>query len=90
MFDAAEQGDNVAQSIIADGAKYISDIAKLLLAKQPPRLCLIGGLTPRMMPWLAPEVREQISKPISSPEMGAVLFAQQQLASLHKSPKVVA
>ena len=90
VFDAAEEGDQVAKNIIIDGAEYISDIAKLLFKKNAPRVSLIGGLTPRIKPWLADDVRDVLAEPKSSPEMGAVLFAQQQLVLSYKSSKVMA
>ncbi|WP_448546899.1 N-acetylglucosamine kinase [Thalassotalea fusca] len=82
VFDAAEDGDELALSIVKEGASYIDHVARQLWNKQPPRMSLIGGLTPRIKPWLSAETRENLSDPISPPEIGAVLFAQQQLALL--------
>ena len=90
VFDAAEEGDQVANNIVCEGADYISQMATLLLKKNTARLSLIGGLTPRIKPWLAKEIKAKLVEPISSPEMGAVLFAQQQTILSCKSPKVVA
>jgi glucosamine kinase len=90
VFDAAEDGDQIAKNIVLDGANYISNMAKLLLKKKATRLCLIGGLTPRIKPWLAAEIKTELAEPIGSPEMGAVLFAQQQIILSCKSPQVVA
>ena len=80
VFDAAEQGDAVAQSIVAEGADYINGIAKTLWSKNPPRMSMIGGLTPRLKPWLSEETRSKLSEPLSPPEMGSVIFAKEQLA----------
>ncbi len=80
VFDAAEQGDKVALAIVKEGAGYISGLARQLAKQQPPRISLIGGLTPRITPWLDQEVREQLQTPLCSPELGAVIFAKQQLA----------
>jgi len=82
VFDAAEEGDDLALTIVKEGASYIDDVARQLWNKQPPRMSLIGGLTPRIKPWLGAETRERLSEPLSPPEIGAVLFAQQQLALL--------
>jgi len=82
VFDAAEEGDKLALSIVKEGAGYISDVARQLWKKNPPRMSLIGGLTPRIQPWLDEDIKEQLSEPLSPPEMGSVLFAQQQLALL--------
>lgn len=82
VFDSAEEGDQLALSIVKEGAGYISDVARQLWKKNPPRMSLIGGLTPRIQSWLDEDIKEQLSEPLSPPEMGSVLFAQQQLALL--------
>jgi glucosamine kinase len=80
VFDAAEQGDKVALGIVAEGAEYINSMARILLARNPPRISMIGGLTPRLMPWLNKELQQQLSKPLNAPEVGSVLFARKELA----------
>ena len=82
VFDAAEQGDQVAQEIVKEGAEYISGIARQLLKQQPPRISLIGGLTPRIKPWLDDDVKNILQDPLSPPEIGSVIYAKQQLALL--------
>lgn len=78
VFDAAEQGDDIALAIIQEGASYIDNVAMQLNKRCPPRLSLIGGLTPRLLPWLAEDVQKSLSAPLNSPEVGAVFFAKQQ------------
>lgn len=80
VFDAAESGDDVAKNIVTEGAGYITNIAKTLWKKQPPRMSLIGGLTPRIKPWLDDDIKERLSAPLNPPEIGAVIFAKQKLA----------
>ncbi len=82
VFDAAEEGDAVAKSIVEEGAEYISGVARQLAKQNPPRISLIGGLTPRIKPWLAQDVKEKLQEPLCPPEMGSVIYAQQQLALL--------
>ncbi|GLX79161.1 ATPase [Thalassotalea insulae] len=82
VFDAAEEGDEVAKAIVREGAGYISGVARQLEKQQPPRISLIGGLTPRITPWLDQDVREQLQAPLCPPEIGAVIFAKQQLTLL--------
>lgn len=79
IFQHATQGDDVAQQIIQEGADYISALARKLLLDKPPRTSFIGGLSPLMTPWLANDVKNILSPPLSSPEMGAVMFAKKQL-----------
>jgi glucosamine kinase len=80
VFDAAEQGDKVALAIVTEGAEYINSIAKVLLTKMPARISMLGGLTTRLKPWLDKKLQEKLSEPLSPPEVGAVLFARQELA----------
>ncbi|WP_448565644.1 N-acetylglucosamine kinase [Thalassotalea ganghwensis] len=83
VFDAAEAGDSVAINIVKEGAAYIDGVARQLLKQQPPRLSLIGGLTVRLIPWLAKDVQDILKQPLCPPELGSVLFAKQQLALLN-------
>ncbi|KGK00996.1 N-acetylglucosamine kinase [Thalassotalea sp. ND16A] len=80
IFDAADAGDQIAQDIIKEGCAYFESVFNTLMAKQPNKISLIGGLKPRLMQWLKPEVAAQISVPTNPPEIGAVLFAMQQQA----------
>ena len=82
VFDAAENGDQVAIDIVKEGAGYISGIARQLQKQNPPRMSLIGGLTPRIQPWLDDDVKQQLAEPLCAPEIGSVIFARQQLALL--------
>jgi len=78
VFDAAEQGDKVALAIVDEGAEYINSIARTLAAKNPPRMSMIGGLTPRLKPWLAADIKAKLELPLNPPEVGSVFFARQQ------------
>lgn len=79
VFEAAEQDDELATSIVQEGANYMSNVARCLWQDKPPRMSLIGGLTPKLTSWLDTDVRENLSQPIHSPEMGAVIYAQQHI-----------
>ncbi|WP_341939488.1 N-acetylglucosamine kinase [Marinimicrobium sp. C2-29] len=78
VFSAAEEGDDVAQKIVEEGASYISSMAYKLLDCQPGRLSLIGGLAARIEGWLAPGILKDLSIPLGPPEEGAILFARQR------------
>lgn len=82
VFDAAEQGDEVARRIVEEGAEYINCVARTLWNKQPSRMSMIGGLTSRLKPWLNKDIQSRLSEPLSSPELGSVMYARQQLALL--------
>lgn len=78
VFDTAEQGDKVALEIVQEGADYINSIARTLWKQNPPRISMIGGLTPRLIPWLDKEILTWLSEPLSAPEVGSVLFARSE------------
>lgn len=80
VLDAAEAGDAVAINIVKDGAGYMSDIARKLWVTNPGRMSMIGGLAPRLIPWMDKEMAEHLSPVLYQPEFGAVYFAKQALA----------
>ncbi|BBN82015.1 ATPase [Pseudoalteromonas sp. A25] len=75
VFEAAEHEDEVALSIVTQGADYISRLAKRLLENNPPRLSMIGGLCEPLNKWLDPDVAKLVERPKQPPEMGAIYFA---------------
>jgi len=79
VFDSAEEGDELALAIVAEGADYINHVARQLLKQNPPNLALIGGLTPRIKPWLDESIKAQLIEPMNPPEVGSVIYAKQQL-----------
>lgn len=80
VFDAAEKGDKVALDIVKEGSEYINSLARSLWKRNPPRISMIGGLTPRLKPWLDKEIQTWLSEPLSAPEVGSVLFARSEVA----------
>jgi glucosamine kinase len=78
VFDAAEQGDKVALAIVDEGAEYINSIVRILVSKKPPRMSMLGGITPRLKSWLAVDIQAKLEAPLHPPEVGSVLFARQQ------------
>ncbi|TKB44549.1 N-acetylglucosamine kinase [Thalassotalea mangrovi] len=78
VFDAADAGDLVAQQILAQASNYFSAMFHKLMARNPTRISLIGGLQVRLKDWLAIDIFNQFSKPRQPPEIGAILFARQQ------------
>ncbi|MBA6303668.1 N-acetylglucosamine kinase [Colwellia sp. MB02u-14] len=80
VFDSAEEGDKLALAIVNEGTEYISHVAKQLLKQHPPEISLIGGLTPRIKPWLDIDLQAKLIEPLYPPEVGSIIFAKQQLA----------
>lgn len=77
LFLAAEQNDDTALLIVQQSADHIERIARRLLHAAPPRLSLIGGLAPKLQPFLAKDIQAFITPAIQPPELGAVWFARQ-------------
>ncbi|WP_444928022.1 N-acetylglucosamine kinase [Microbulbifer sp. TRSA002] len=80
VVEYAEAGDPVALAIVRDGASYISDLANKLFEMNAPRLSLIGGVAPRLMQWMAPQVVERVAEALDPPEFGCIYFARQCVA----------
>ncbi len=76
VFEEANNRDPVAERIIQSAADYLNALARMLLSEAPPRLSLLGGLAPLLTPWLAVDVREQLSPALASAELGAALLAR--------------
>ncbi|MFD2165207.1 N-acetylglucosamine kinase [Thalassotalea euphylliae] len=81
VFDAAKDNDQVAKDIIEEGADYISRVARKLQTRQPKRISLIGGLSHILTPWLDQDIQTALAEPLLPPEIGAVIYARQQLAA---------
>ncbi|VUD42442.1 Glucosamine kinase GspK [Thalassocella blandensis] len=77
IFAAADSGDAVAISIVQDGASYIDALARKLLAMNPPRFSMIGGISAPLKKWLSVEVAEKVEPPLEQPELGAIHYAKE-------------
>lgn len=78
VLKTAADGDAVALNIVKEGAGYIDQLARRLLAFQPPRLSMIGGLVEPLRPWLSEDVNAKVQAPLEQPEMGAIHFARDE------------
>ncbi|MEM7077535.1 MAG: BadF/BadG/BcrA/BcrD ATPase family protein [Pseudomonadota bacterium] len=70
--------DPAAQTIVAEAARTADAYARRLLADQPGRLSLTGGLAPALLPRLADDVRAAIAPALGGAEAGAVGFARRR------------
>ena len=75
VLECADSGDAVAAAIVQDGADYLTQLARKLLASGAPVLCMLGGLAPRMLPLMAADIREQMAQPRAEADVGAVQLA---------------
>ncbi|MCL2913340.1 ATPase [Shewanella corallii] len=76
VLECAAAGDKVALNIVTEGAEYISQMARALLAVNPPRFSMIGGLAEPLQPWLDKDIAEALAPTLAPPEVGAALFAK--------------
>ncbi|MEH6587656.1 MAG: BadF/BadG/BcrA/BcrD ATPase family protein [Halioglobus sp.] len=74
VLTAATADDPVALGIVREGADYLSDLAERLLASGVEEFCMLGGLSPKIMPWMRPQVIAKVVAPRGQPDEGAVSF----------------
>ncbi len=87
VFAAVEDDDEVARVIIADSANHISAMAQSIWQLGPTRMSFVGGLSETIEPWLSADTKEMLSPSLYTPLDGAILYAKDQLLSLHKQHK---
>jgi glucosamine kinase len=73
----AERRDTMAIGILKDAAGDIERVVSRLLDIGAPSIAMIGGLFPKMLPWLAPPLRPLIIEPAGDAMDGAILMARQ-------------
>lgn len=78
VFRAAEQGDQVALTIVREGAGYLTRVARKLWTLAPPRMAMLGGVAPHIVKWMDKDIAGKMSAPLQPPEFGAVHFARTQ------------
>ena len=76
VMDHAEQGDGVAEMMVQESALRLGRLVRAVL-RRAPRVCLMGGLAPRMREWLAVSLRSRLEEPLGDSLDGALLLAKQ-------------
>lgn len=76
VIELAEADQQTAKNIIKKGAKYLSAIATQAIEHSNGNICLMGGVSQRIRPWLDNQVQAAIVEPLHSAEWGAVLAAR--------------
>ncbi|NIJ06728.1 glucosamine kinase [Sphingomonas vulcanisoli] len=77
VMDYAEADDEIARSIVEDAALHIERFIETIFARGAPRCVLVGGLAPRMKPWLRSRTVERLSEPLGDPLDGALALARE-------------
>ena len=77
VLACADHGDVVARDIVLEGVAYLERVAERLLQQGHDHFCMLGGLAPRLLPWLSAQTRAHLRPPKGQPDEGALLFARQ-------------
>src|SRR3546814_10107679 len=72
VMEYAEIGDEIALLIVRDAAQHIERFIETIFAKGASRCVLMGGLAPRIKPWLRARVVEKLSAPLGDALDGAL------------------
>jgi glucosamine kinase len=75
VMDYAENGDEIALSIVRDAALHVERLIETMFLKGAPRCALAGGLSTRIKPWLRLRIADKICEPVGDAIDGALLLA---------------
>lgn len=75
ILDFAERNDDIARSIVEDAAKHVERFIETIFAKGARRCALVGGVAPRMMPWLRERTTRKLVEAKGDGLDGALLLA---------------
>ncbi|WP_347302721.1 BadF/BadG/BcrA/BcrD ATPase family protein [Croceibacterium sp. TMG7-5b_MA50] len=75
VMDHAEAGDPNARAIVEEAASHLERFIDTIFARGAPACALVGGLAPRMRPWLRARTVARLSEPEGDPLDGALLLA---------------
>ena len=75
VMSSAEGGDEIARSIVEDAALHVERFIETIFERGAPRCALMGGLAPRMRPWLRARTVERLSEPLGDALDGALRLA---------------
>ncbi|MGF7152417.1 glucosamine kinase nucleotide-binding domain-containing protein [Novosphingobium gossypii] len=75
VMDYAEADDAIARSIVENAAGHIERFIETIFERGATRCTLVGGLAPRMMPWLRARTVERLSEALGDSLDGALRLA---------------
>jgi glucosamine kinase len=75
VFDHAGRGDPMARDIVAGAARDATMLIDRLIALRAPKVAMVGGVFPRLLPWLPERVRPSLVAPAADAMDGAILMA---------------
>jgi glucosamine kinase len=75
VMDYAENGDEIALSIVRDAALHVERFIETIVARGAARCVLVGGLAERMKPWLRARIVAELQDPLGDALDGALILA---------------
>lgn len=75
VMDHAEAGDTIARSIVEDAAQHVERFIETIFERGAPDCALMGGLAPRLRPWLRARTVARLVEPAGDALDGALLLA---------------
>jgi glucosamine kinase len=76
VMDYAEAHDTIARSIVEDAAAHIERFIETIFERGAARCALVGGLAPRMQPWLRSRTVDNLCVPLGDSLAGALQLAR--------------
>lgn len=86
VMDYADNGDEIALSIVRDAALHVERFIETIVARGAPRCVLMGGLAQRMKPWLRQRIVAHIDEPMGDALDGALILAGLPIACAPSRP----
>lgn len=77
VMDFAAGGDPVAVGIVEDTARDLGIYIDKLRRLGAPKVCLLGGLSEQIRPWMAPWTEAVLTEPLHDAVEGALIVARQ-------------
>lgn len=81
VLDHADADDAIARSIVEDAAGHVERFIETIVARRVRRCTLVGGLAPRLQPWLRVRTVAHLCPPMGDPLDGALRLAGYRPAS---------
>ena len=86
VMDYADNGDEIALSIVRDAALHVERFIETIISRGAPRCVLMGGLAERMKPWLRVRIAAQLQDAEGDALDGALILAGRPIASEASRP----
>jgi glucosamine kinase len=78
VFQCAEQGDAQALQLISQAAAFIEKVSQRFLDAGISHITMVGGIAPRLLPYLPRALQQKIQYQQAAPGLGALSFAKTQ------------